>query len=576
MQSPILGIDLGTTHSLCAVFESGAPRLIANAHGRWLTPSVVGVLPDGSTVVGEAARELAVTQPERTVAHFKRWMGEDRKVELAGRSWQAPELSALVLRSLVADAEADLGVPIREAVITVPAYFNENQRRATRLAGELAGLEVRRILNEPSAAALAYGLHNAGQIENLLVFDLGGGTFDVTVMEIFEGTLEIRSTAGESHLGGEDFTDRIVQWALGEQGLQLEYAEMREPMRVARLRHEAERAKRALSEHPLAELRLPDAHGEINPEAQALELHREQFIALCRPLLDRLQRPVMRALGDSDLAWKDVQTLLLVGGATRMPILRELLQDWSGQVPQHRLDPDQVVALGAAVQAALIADDHAVREIVMTDVCPFTLGVEISKDFGLRRMDGYFLPVIHRNTTIPVSREETVYTVHEGQNEVLVNIYQGEGRKVADNLKIGELRVTGIPGNEKNQAVTLRFTYDINGLLEVEAIIEATGKRFQVLVEHNVQGLSAKEIQAAHERMQAVKFYPRDDLENQRLLQFGEKILKELHATRREQLGEILDYYEMALHSGNREVFDAARERLLLILSSLGFPHSED
>ncbi len=572
MSSPLIGIDLGTTHSLCAVFVDGAPKLIPNAHGSVLTPSVVGVTSNGQMLVGEAARQLRITQPETTASQFKRWMGEDRTVILGGKSFTPPELSSLVLRSLVDDAQAYLGQEITEAVITVPAYFNEHQRRATRAAGKLAGLDVRRVLNEPTAAALSYGFHRAEETENLLIFDLGGGTFDVTVMEIFEGTLEIRSTAGESHLGGEDFTDRLVQWALSTKGLHLEHMEMSAPLLVARLREESENAKRSLSTQEQAEVRLPNKEGQLAPETRPLAVSRALFQETSEPLIKRLQRPTERALRDSGLGWRDIEAVLLVGGATRMGLVRDLIGKWSGKEPRDEVDPDQVVALGAAVQAALIEDDQAVEDLVMTDVCPFTLGIGISKEFGQQVVHGYYLPVIHRNTTIPVSREETVFTLRAHQTEIEVEVYQGEARKIEGNLKLGSLTVKGIPPGPAGQEVRVRFTYDLNGLLDVEALASGGEKRSRVLLRQDVSGLSDREIKSAHKKMQALKFYPRDNLENRRLLHYGEAVVKELSKHQREVLEATLDRFENAMGSGDKDAFRACHEELLICLSSLGFP----
>jgi len=572
-RSRLVGIDLGTTNSLCAVFEDGAPRLVPNAHGGFLTPSVVGLLPSGEFVVGEAAKELALTQPARTVAAFKRFMGEERRVELGAKQLSAPELSSLVLRALKEDAEADLGGPVDEAVVTVPAYFNEHQRRATKSAGEMAGLRVRRVVNEPTAAALSYGYHQSQISSTLLVFDLGGGTFDVTVMEIFEGTLEILSTAGESHLGGEDFTDKVLAWALEEEGLLLEQAELREPTRVARLRSEAERAKCAFGAADEATLRMPDAAGDVGPGARVLTIPAALFEERCAALLERLRRPTERALRDARKSFAGIDDVLLVGGATRMPVVRRLVGELYGRPPRSDFDPDRVVALGAAVQAALIEDDAAVEDLVLTDVCPFTLGVEITKEFGKRHAEGYFLPVIHRNTTIPVSKEELVATLVANQDEVLVRIFQGEARRVEDNLELGELRVTGIPAGPAGQPVGVRFTYDLNGLLEVEAYLPQTGAKFRTVLQHQVSGLSQEEIDAAVARMSAIKFYPRDDLENQRLLRYAEAVLRELDRFARGDLEEALDVFERGLDGGDREGFEHAREALLIRLSALGFPY---
>ncbi|HTN76045.1 MAG TPA: Hsp70 family protein, partial [Pirellulaceae bacterium] len=480
--SPIIGIDLGTTNSLCSVFQDDAPRLIPNAHGQLLTPSVVGVLASGEVVVGAAAKELRVTQPQRCVWCFKRWMGTGRRIAIAGQEFNSTELSSFVLRSLREDAEKHLGCEVRDAVITVPAYFNDHQRNATKLAGELAGLKVRRIINEPTAAALVYGYHDRQAEKKLVVVDLGGGTFDVTVMEVFEGTLEIVSTAGETQLGGEDFTARIVGWVLQQRGRQLETTELKLPLLVSRLREECETAKRALAEQELAHIRLPDDEGNFPPQPESIPLTRPLLKEITDSLVKRLARPMARALRDAETAPADVTEVVLVGGATRSAEVRAFVQEFFEQEAKCQFNPDEVVALGAAVQAALLEENAAVDDLVMTDICPFTLGIEIAKDFGHREMSGFFLPIIHRNTTIPVSREEVVATMRANQRQLSVRVFQGESRKVADNLPLGTLTVNGIPPGPSGQSIHVRFTYDLNGILEVEAFVPGSGKKYQTVI----------------------------------------------------------------------------------------------
>lgn len=581
MPAPVVGIDLGTTNSLCAVFADGEPRLVANSLGERLTPSVVGVLEDGQVVVGDAARELRVTSPERCVSCFKRLMGSNEKVELAGQRYTAPELSSLVLKSLRDDATKELGEEVTDAVITVPAYFNDNQRKATKLAGELAGLKVRRILNEPTAAALTYGFHDRQAEKMLLVLDLGGGTFDVTLMEVFEGTLEILSTAGESFLGGEDFTDRLVAVLLKQQGMQLETAEMLEPLRVARLRQQCEVAKRDLGAAGEARITLPEANGQMPEGAKKLRVTGEVFAQAVRPLLERLTGPIGKALRDSGANVEAVDDVILVGGATRMPALRDFVRDYFRRDPLCEHNPDEVVCLGAAIQAALIASDRAVDDMVMTDVCPFTLGVDTAKEFGSQVKTGYFSPVIHRNTTIPVSKEEVYATMVPNQREVRFDVYQGENRKVEKNLKLGELVVKGIPPGPAGQEIFCRFTYDLNGILEVEAYVAGSGQKFRTVLTQHASGMTDDEIKEASERLQRLKYYPRDDMANQRLLRLSERVVGEVSPFQREQLEMAIDSFEAAMGSTDREAVEGARATLEQVLSMLGYalpggPASDD
>jgi molecular chaperone HscC len=570
---PVIGIDLGTSNSLCAVFDGERPRLIPNAHGEVLTPSIVGVNDKGQILVGATAKELRVTRPANCVWAFKRWMGTDRRVELVGHEFNAQELSAMVLTALKHDAEVALGEPVRHAVITVPAYFNDNQRNATKIAGELAGLRVVRLLNEPTAAALTYGFHDRDAERKLIVIDLGGGTFDVTAMDVFEGTLEIISTAGEGMLGGEDFTDRLVAWVLDRRGLNLETAEMRQPLLVARLRRECEMAKRRLSDYSEATIRIPDSAGQFAVDCLRLTLDRSEFQRIVDPIVKRLTRPIGKAIRDSRLKPEDLQEVILVGGATRMWPVREFVQKYFGRVPVCTHNPDEVVALGAAVQAALIGDDTAVADMVMTDICPFTLGVEICKEFGQSYADGYFLPVVHRNTTIPVSREQIVHTIRPNQREVTLSIYQGDARKVKDNLLLGKLTVSGIPPGPSGQPVHVRFTYDLNGILEVEAFVGGTNKHFSTVLTHHANNLSKKEIDAAVRLMQTLKFYPRDDVRNQHLVLFAERVVGEVGTYQRSDIEMALDQFEQAMASGEREWFDEARQGLLKTLMAVGFPY---
>ncbi|WP_010584696.1 Hsp70 family protein [Schlesneria paludicola] len=568
-----IGIDLGTTNSLCAVFRDGQPELIPNVHGSVLTPSVVGVLDDGSMLVGLPAKELRVTHPAQCAWCFKRWMGTNRKIRLGGRDYSAPELSSLILKSLKDDAEAFLKEAVTEAVITVPAYFNDHQRKATKLAAELAGLKVRRIINEPTAAALTYGFHEREAVKKLMVIDLGGGTFDVTLMEIFEGGLEIISTAGESHLGGEDFTNRLVATVLKQLGKEYETAELKTPLLVARLHEECERAKRQLLDAPQSRIRIPNDDGEINEKAVSVLVTREAFAKASKALVDRLKGPIGKVLRDGQVDPTEIDDLILVGGATRMPVVVDFVREFLSAEPLAKFNPDEVVALGAAVQAALISDNAAVSDMVMTDVCPFTLGVELAKEFGNYLEPGYFAPIIHRNTTIPVSKEQIFSTVATNQLEVTINVYQGEARKVKDNLKLGELSVKGIPPGPAGQPFLVRFTYDINGLLEVEACIPETGRKFQTVLTNHAADLTPKEIAAALEKMRKLKFYPRDDVKNKQLVLFCDRVVGEISPHLRESLEGAIDAFERAMSSGDREMFEVARSGLLIVLSSLGIEY---
>jgi molecular chaperone HscC len=564
--SQIIGIDLGTTYSVAAYLTPEGPRLIPNALSETLTPSVVGIDLDGKMLVGRAARELRVMHPDRCASLFKRYMGSDWTIELAGQTYTPEKLSSLVLQSIKQDAEAHLGQPVSDAVITVPAYFHEHQRKATIHAGQIAGLTVQRIINEPTAAAIAYGFHELKEEKVLLVFDLGGGTFDVSIVELFEGTVEVRASSGDTFLGGEDFTAAIAARILESRGYVFERAELEHPLLVSRMIQQCESAKCRLSLQVEATVRVPNIRGEFPAGAAEAVICREQFQGWTKHIIERVDLPIRRALGDAGLKAADIDEVLLVGGATRMPAVVERLVERFGKQPQRRLNPDEVVALGAAVQAGLIARNDAVNDLVVTDVAPFTLGVEISREMGTELRNGYFLPVIHRNTTIPVSRVKRVSTVHANQPQIDVRVFQGENRRVENNLLLGSFTVQGIPRGPAGQDIDVRFTYDLNGVLEVEATIVETQKKVSHLITKHARGLSPEEIAMAVAHLQALKQSPREEMPNRHLLRRAERMYQELPLHEQNELGDLLDGFEEALELNDREAigrfFQAVKEFL--------------
>lgn len=557
--APIVGIDLGTTNSLVAYLSDDGPRIIRNVHGDLLTPSVVGLDDDGTLLVGAAARELATVKPARCASIFKRYMGSDWKVRIGNHDFTAEELSSLVLRSLKRDAEAHFGEPVTRAVITVPAYFNNRQREATIRAGEIAELKVERIVNEPTAAALAYGFHEADEEKTLLVFDLGGGTFDVSLVDLFDGTIEVRASSGECFLGGEDFTRTLAARILARSlasgtveedraGALYERAEMKYPSLVARLLRQAELCKRALTSSTVTEVLVPNERGELPADARKVTIARADYERWIQPYLGRLELPLRRVLADAQLKPANVDEVILVGGATRTPSVGGLVQRFFGRPPHCRLNPDEVVALGAAVQAGLINRAAAVNDLVVTDVAPFTLGVETMREFGDVRRNGYFLPVIFRNTTIPISRVKRVFTVSSNQDVVNVKIYQGEARRVEDNFYLGEFSVKNIPRAPAGQeSIDIRFTYDLNGVLEVEATVVSTGRKVAHVVTKHADGISSAEVARAIAAMQRLKNSPRELEVNRLLLRRGERVYAELAHLERELLSQLIDGFEEAL-----------------------------
>lgn len=572
----IVGIDLGTTHSLVASLTEDGPQLIPNALGEFLTPSVVGLDKAGELLVGRTAQEYMVTAPDRCVSMFKRQMGTEWKWTLDNKAFTAVELSAMVLKTLKEEAEQHLGETVDSAVITVPAYFNEHQRTDTIRAGEIAGLKVARIVNEPTAAALAYGLREADQERILLVYDLGGGTFDVSIVDQLDDALEIRASAGETFLGGEDFTSTIASRVLESQGMVFEHVEMKEPERLSRLRRECERVKRQLSSNPKATLRFPDAKGNFPENSEVIEVDREQFKSWTSHLLGRADLPLRKALGDAGLKRSEIDEIILVGGATRMPTVIERIVEIFGKEPLRRINPDEVVALGAAVQAGLIDRNDHVEDMVVTDVAPFTLGVETTREMAGDYRSGYFMPIINRNTTIPVSRAQTVQTLHPNQTEVKVAIYQGENRKTDQNLFLGEFQVKNIPRGPAGQEIEIRFTYDLNGVLEVEAMVLETKEKFQHVVTRYARGMSQRQIDEAIRSMTALKKHPREDSVNRYLLKRSERLYSELPMGEREQLDLMLKGFEEALELQDEDLIVRHREALESFVNLFDYTEDDD
>ena len=494
--SKILGIDLGTTNSAMAVMEGSEPEILVNAEGDRTTPSVEGFRKDGERVVGKAAKNQAVTNPENTVSSVKRFIGrsydetpEERKtvsyklqkgkdgravVDIDGKDYTPEEISAMVLQKLKNDAEKQLGSPVTQAVITVPAYFNDAQRQATKDAGKIAGLEVLRIINEPTAAALAYGLDKTNKDEKILVFDLGGGTFDVSILELGDGVFEVASTAGDNHLGGDDWDQRIIDWLAdkfqADNGIDLR----QDKMALQRLKEAAEKAKMELSSTTQANINLPfitaDASG---PKHLDYTLTRAEFERITKDLLDRVKKPVEQALKDAGLKTGDIDEVILVGGSTRMPAVQDIVKKLTGKEPNMSVNPDEVVAMGAAVQGGVLAGD--VEGILLLDVTPLSLGVET--------MGGVMTKMIERNTTIPTRKTEIYSTASDNQTSVEVHVLQGERQMASDNKTLGKFQLTGIPAARRGvPQIEVTFDIDANGIVNVSAKDLGTGKQQQITI----------------------------------------------------------------------------------------------
>jgi molecular chaperone DnaK len=570
--SKIIGIDLGTTNSVVAVMEGSQPVVIVNQEGKRTTPSVVAFKPDGERLVGELAKRQAVMNPQNTIYSIKRFMGktydeaiDDVKrvpykvergpnnicvVHIGDKTYTPQEISAMILTKLKKAAEDYLGQPVTEAVITVPAYFNDAQRKATKEAGEIAGLNVRRIINEPTAAALAYGVDKRLKSGKIAVFDLGGGTFDISILEVGDGVFEVLSTSGDTHLGGDDFDMRIVNWLvqefLHEEGVDLR----KDPRAMQRLREAAEQAKIELSNQTSTEINLP--YITIDPQKGPLNLQktltRNKFESLCEDLYERCLEPCRKALQAAKLSPKDIDEVVLVGGSTRMPRIQQLVRDFFGKEPNKSVNPDEAVALGAAVQAGVLAGD--VQGVLLLDVIPISLGVET--------LGGVFTKLIEANTTIPTRRTEIFSTAADNQTTVEIHVLQGERPMAADNRSLGRFYLEGIPPAPRGvPQIEVTFDVDANGILTVTARDKATGKEQSIRIEAGT-GLSKSEI----ERMkQEAQLYAEED---RRRKEAAEKL---------NQADALLYQAEKLLRENGSKIPDSNRSTLENLIRELRTAH---
>lgn len=541
---PLIAIDLGTSNSLVGIFENGQSRLIENPYGMKITPSAIAMDDQGQILIGQAALELRGSGRE-VLTSFKRLMGTSKKLKLGQQNFSAVELSSLILKSLKQDVEQALQCEVEEAVITVPAYFNDIQRQATISAAALAGLKVSRLINEPTAAALAYGL---GQTEDscFLIFDLGGGTFDVSIVELFDGITEVRASAGDNYLGGDDFVQLLMKQFWKQHASIFGFTENTIPFDI-------ETALKARAQHSLHVL-SKEARTQLSfkwkDKEATLEITQDQFATWAEPLLLRLRRPLERALRDARVLPQQVDQIIMVGGATRIPAVRKLVTKLFGRFPSTSIQPDEAIVRGACVQAGLKAKDLSLKEVVLTDVCPFSLGIAVGND-------EQFSPILERNIVIPASKVNTYTAMQKGQREIYVKIYQGEHRLCKENIFLGELKVL-LPQNNDYLSIDVRFSYNPNGILEVDIDVPITGEKLQKVVVNHQNVMTAEQIEYARKQLQELKIHPRDTLMNKSLLLRAERLYSEYTGDLRLQIGDRTQHFNHILNQqDDRQIREA-------------------
>lgn len=573
----IIGIDLGTTNSVVTFLKNERPEVIVNNTGGRTTPSVVHMKENGEIVIGENAKAALISMPDHTVAEVKRIMGSDKKVTMGNKQYRAEEISAMVLKYMKQAAEDIIGGPVTEAVITVPAYFTDSQRKATQKAGELAGLKVERVINEPTAASIAYGLENMEKEQNILVYDLGGGTFDVSVVEMFEGILEVKASAGNNELGGMDFDNLIVAWAVEkieqEHGINLlKDGTQAEQIRArSRIKEEAEKTKKSLSHQTSARLSLPFITVKNgNPISVDYELTRFDFERMIKELADSTLIEVDRALKDARLDINAIDEVLLIGGSTRIPYIQELVKKKFGKEPRKDINPDEAVAMGAAIQGGIKSGEISSQTgLMVTDVCPYSLGIDITREIGGQLVPGYYDVILPRNCTIPAKESKTYYTLTDNQEFVDVKVYQGEESTVDKNIYLGQVEVPGIPQGPAGQAIEVTFSYDVNGFFQVEALVKSTGKTY-------MKAMASQEGVMSDEQMAAAKQSLDDSWDKSELYQEvkavmyrAEKVAEDSDELSQQKINHLLNQLKDALRYNDTNAVKRYEEELTDLLIEL-------
>jgi len=551
----VVGIDLGTTNSLIAYFDGEKSVIIPNRLGKMLTPSVISVDEHDTVYVGETAKVRNLLYPDTTVEVFKRSMGTEKKYKLGKNEFLAEELSSLILKSLKEDAETFLGEIVEEAIISVPAYFNDLQRKATKRAGELAGFKVERIINEPTAAAIAHGIQNTNRATKFLVFDLGGGTFDVSILDLFKSIMEVRAIAGDNYIGGEDFTEVLVKMFIGEN--EIDYSNISQKTRE-HIKKQAENCKKEFSDKNKLTMKCNIEEKEIS-----MDISIEDYEEACKPLLERIRKPIERSIKDAGIKINEIDEIVLVGGATKLPIVRKFVSRLFRRLPNTNINPDEAIAIGAALQCGMKMRNEAIKEIILTDVCPYTLGTDVVKEgYGRFKEAGHYMPIIERNTVIPVSRTETLYTARDYQNQIRIKILQGESRLSVNNIYLGEISVSVPSKKEGEESVDVTYTYDNNSILEVMVKVNSTGLSKKVIIRNEETSMTDKEIEKRFEELSYLKIHPREEEANKLLLLRGEQLYEEATGELRNQIDMLIAEFEHVLNKQDKSEIERFRKEL--------------
>ncbi len=553
----IIGIDLGTTNSLASVWKDGKCTLIPNSFNEYMTPSVVGFDDNKNMLVGKIAKERLISHPHKTAASFKCFMGSSKKIMLDGREFTAAELSSFILRQLKEDAESFLGESVEEAVISVPAYFDDNGRSATKLAGEMAGFKVERIVNEPSAAALAYRVNHESD-DTYLVFDFGGGTLDISIVDIFDSIIEIVAVAGDNHLGGDDFNHAIAEYFC--KANHLTYKNLNDEVKAVILK-QAEMCKITLSTQPDTAMVL-----NYDNKVYSLALDNQKLLNITAPIFKRIEIPVVKAMQDAGISASEISDIILIGGSSRMLLVQKYLENLFRREVSVSISPDTAVAIGAGIAAGIKARNEEIKDMILTDICPFTLGTQVVNHADEKRT--LFSPVIERNATLPASVEKTFCTACDNQKKLVFKVAQGEKMYFNDNLYLGELEIPVTPAPAGEREADVRFTYDINGILQVDVTNKETGKTVSKVIVNNNR-LSEKELKEKMRELERIKIHPRELDENKLLIAKAERLYEENVGDLRNIISSRLEYFDLALSSQNQRKIRKAAESFSQFLDSI-------